>query len=87
MLLSNRHTRMCVLLFIIFLSLPDTVVSVVRSFSKLKYITNYLRNSMAQERLKGLALLNFEAVRAKVLGMDTLIDRVAETKERSKQIV
>jgi len=38
------------------LSLPVTVASADRSFSKLKYIKNYLRNSMAQERLKGLAL-------------------------------
>ena len=29
---------------------------------------------MAQERLKGLALLNIEAARAKVMDMDTLTD-------------
>jgi len=38
--------------FIIFLSLLATMSSAERSFSKLKYIKNYLRNSMAQERLK-----------------------------------
>jgi len=37
--------------FIIFLSLPVTVASAERAFFKLKYIKNYLRNSMAQERL------------------------------------
>ena len=52
-----------------FLSLPLTV-AFERPFSKLKYITNYLRNSMAQECAKGLTLLNIEASRAKVMEMD-----------------
>ena len=39
---------------------------------------------MAQERLKGLALLNIEAARAKVMDMDKLIDRFAEMKARRK---
>jgi len=37
-------------------------------FSKLKYIKNYLRNSMAQERI-GL-ILSVEAVRSKVMDVD-----------------
>jgi len=73
--------------FNIFLSLPTTVASAQRSFSKLNNITNYLRNSVAQERLKVLALLNIETARAKVMDMDTLIDRFAEMKAKRKQIV
>jgi len=41
--------------FIIFVSLPATVASAERSFSKLKYFENYFCNSMAQERHMGLA--------------------------------
>lgn len=36
---------------IIFLTLPVTVANAERSFSKLKMIKNYLRNSMQQVRL------------------------------------
>jgi len=39
----------------IFLTPPVTVASCERSFSKLKLINNYLRSSMAQERLCDLA--------------------------------
>jgi len=72
LLLSHRHTRMFVLLLLNFLSLPVTVASAERSFSKLKYTKNYLRNSMAQECLKGLTLQNIEA---EVMDMDMLLDR------------
>ena len=54
--------------FIIFLSFPITVASAERSVSKLKYTKTYLRSSMAQERLKGLALLTIESARAKRYG-------------------
>ena len=40
---------------------------------------------MAQERLKGFALLNIEATWAKVMDIDTLLDRFAELKARRKQ--
>ncbi|XP_022171567.1 uncharacterized protein LOC111034593, partial [Myzus persicae] len=40
---------------IIFLTLPVTVASAERSFSKLKLIKNYLRNSVSQERLSHIA--------------------------------
>ena len=41
----------------ILLTLPITVASGERSFSKLKIIKNYLRSTMTQERLSGLATL------------------------------
>ena len=65
------------------------MASADRSFVKTEvaYIKNYLHNSKAQERLKGLALLNTEAARAKVVDMDTLIDRFGEMKARRQQIV
>ena len=70
-----------------FLTLPVTVATAERSFSKLKFIKNYLRNSMGQERLNALALLSIEASRAKVMDVDLLIDRFAEIKSRRKDFV
>ena len=37
-------------------------------------VKNYLRNSMGQVRLNGLAMLSIEASRAKVMDVDQLID-------------
>ena len=39
---------------------PVTVASAERSFSKLKLIKSYLRSSMAQDRLSGLAVMSIE---------------------------
>ena len=40
------------------LTLPVTVASAERSFSKLKLIKTYLRSTMTQERLSGLAVIS-----------------------------
>ena len=45
---------------LLFLSIPVTVDTAERSFSKLKIIKSYLRNSMNQDRLSNLALLAIE---------------------------
>jgi hypothetical protein len=83
--ISSTYLDVCTAL-IMFLTLPVTVATAERSFSKLKYIKNYLRNCMGQERLKGLAMLSIEASRAKVMDVDKLIDRFAEMKARRKNI-
>ena len=84
--ISSTYLDICTAL-IMFLTLPVTVATAERTFSKLKYIKNYLRNGLAawvkgQERLKGLAMLSIEASRAKVMDVDKLIDRFAEMKAR-----
>ncbi|KAL4132018.1 hypothetical protein QTP88_009239 [Uroleucon formosanum] len=42
---------------IIYLSLPVTVATAEKSFSKLKLLKNYLRNSISQDRLIGISIL------------------------------
>lgn len=42
------------------LTIPSTSVSVERSFSCLKFVKTYLRNSISQHRLISLALISIE---------------------------
>jgi hypothetical protein len=44
----------------ILLTIPVTVASAERSFSKLKLLKSYLRSTMTQERLNGLATIAIE---------------------------
>lgn len=70
---------------ILFCTLPVTVASVERSFSKLKLIKTYLRSTIAQERLDSLALISIENDAASELRLDELVDKFAETKARKKK--
>ncbi|XP_050065227.1 uncharacterized protein LOC126554182 [Aphis gossypii] len=72
---------------IIFLSLPVTVASAERSFSKLKLIKNYLRNSISQERLTNISILNIEKARTDELNIDHIIDTFANQKARKKNFL
>ena len=45
----------------LFLTLPVTVATAERSFSKLKIIKNYLRNTMTEDRLSELAVLAIDS--------------------------
>jgi hypothetical protein len=45
----------------ILLTIPVTIASAERSFSKLKLVKSYLRSSMTQERLNGLTIIALES--------------------------
>ena len=60
-------------LLILFATIPVTVATAERSFSKPKLIKTYLRSQMSQERLAGLALLSIEYKEAKAVDKKELI--------------
>ena len=60
-------------LLILFITLPVTVASAERSFSKLKLIKTYLRSTMSQERLDYLAILSIENKEANKIDKTKLI--------------
>jgi hypothetical protein len=64
--MTNSYS-MLVLAIVLLLTLPVTVATAERSFSKLKIIKNYLRSTMAQERLNALAVISIEVEEAKAL--------------------
>ena len=63
-----------------YMTVPVTVATAERSFSKLKLIKNFLRSSMSQERFSGLTLLSIENERAKNLDFRKVIQQFASAK-------
>ena len=59
-----------------------TVASAERSFSKLKIIKSYLRSSISQERLDGLALLSIESEEARKMDKEGIINDFANKNAR-----
>jgi hypothetical protein len=64
----------------ILLTLPMSVASGERSFSLLKVIDNYLRSSVSQERLSGLATIAIENRTAMKLKFETILGEIAYMK-------
>ena len=62
--------------------MPVTVASAERSFSKLKLLKSYLRSTMSQERLNGLAMISIENDFLGKINCDKLIDEFAAKKAR-----
>jgi hypothetical protein len=58
----------------ILFTIPVTVASAKRSFSKLKLLRNYLRSTMTQERLNGLAILCIEKNLLDEIDLNGIID-------------
>lgn len=70
----------------ILLTIPITVASGERSFSKLKLIKTYLRSSMTQERLNSLALLSIENELISEVDISNKVKEFADMKARKKFI-
>jgi hypothetical protein len=66
----------------ILLTLPMSVASAERSFSLLKLIKNYLRSSMSQERLSGLATIAIENRTVTKLKFEAILGEFANMKAR-----
>ena len=64
------------------LTIPVTVASAERSFSKLKLIKSYIRSAMSQERLSGLVILSIEKEMLKKLKYKKLISNFTSQKGR-----
>ena len=74
------------IIFRIFLTMPVTVATCERSFSKLKLIKNYLRSTMGQERLSNLAILSIENEVSGEIDFEDVIDEFAAMKSRKVQL-
>jgi hypothetical protein len=68
----------------ILFTLPVTVASAERSFSKLKLLKNYLRSTMSQERLNDLATLCIEKKLLDEINVNKIIDEFASKNVRRK---
>ncbi|XP_050374741.1 uncharacterized protein LOC126792332 [Argentina anserina] len=68
----------------ILLTVSVTVASAERIFSKLKLLKSYLRSTMSQERLNGLALISIENEMLGKISCNKLIDDFAAKKARRK---
>ena len=69
----------------IMLTLPVSVASGERSFSKLKLIKTYLRSTMEQDRLVGLATISIESEIASTLDIKQLVSQFAKKKAQKVQ--
>ena len=70
--------------YVMYMTVPVTVATADRSFSKLKQIKNFLRSSMSPERLSSLALLSIKNKRIKNLDFRNVIQQFSSAKARRK---
>lgn len=61
-------------LLLLAVTLPVTSASCERSFSKMKLVKTFLRNSMANDRLSNIALLSIESARAEGIDLESFVD-------------
>ncbi|CAN6718361.1 unnamed protein product [Malus baccata var. baccata] len=80
-----KETDMCpnvLIAYRVLLTVSVTVASAERSFSKLKLLKSYLRTTMTQDRLNGLAILCIENDEIEDLEYDDIIDDFASKNAR-----
>ena len=66
----------------VLLTIPVTVASAERSFSKLKLLKSYLRSSMSQDRLNGLAMISIENAILDEMDVEEMIETFASKNAR-----
>ena len=86
MILSSLKTFNCFpnacIAYRIILTIPVTVASAERSFSKLKLLKSYLRSTMSQNRLNSLDLISIESDFLKNLDYERIINDFAAKNAR-----
>ncbi|XP_058733323.1 uncharacterized protein LOC131604926 [Vicia villosa] len=75
-----------VIAYRILLTIPVTIASAERSFSKLKLLKTYLRSTMSQERLNRLTLIAVENDILEMIKYEDLVDEFASKSVRRKAI-
>jgi hypothetical protein len=66
------------------LIIPVTSTSAEQLFSKLKIVKGYLRSTMTQDRLRGLALISNKQETAREVYIEDLINHFPEAKPKKK---
>ena len=66
----------------VLLTIPMTVALAERSFSKLKLLKSYLRSTMSQDRLNGLAMISIESDMLENMNYESLIEDFASKNAR-----
>ena len=66
----------------ILLTIPVTVASAERSFSKLELLKSYLRSTMTQKRLNGLATIALEIDVLEKINYEDIIEAFISTNTR-----
>jgi len=61
-------------LLLVAVTLPITSASCERSFSKMKLVKTFPRNSMTSQRLGNVDLLSVERIRAEKIDLDDFVD-------------
>ena len=69
-------------LLLIYLSIPISSATGERSFSVLKILKTYLRNSMVQQRLSDLAVISINSDLLQDIRIDDIINKFASLKDR-----
>ncbi|PWA86788.1 zinc finger MYM-type protein 1 [Artemisia annua] len=79
---QNAYLPNAIIAYRVLLTIPVTVASAERSFSKLKLLKSYLRSTMTQERLNGLALIAIESDLLESIDYEDVIDNFASKNAR-----
>ena len=71
----------------LFLTLPVTIASCERSFSKVKIINNFLRSTIVQKRLSKHAIISIEYNMAKDIDYEDIINDFSQFKSRRVKLI